>query len=166
MARILTIDDDAAVQHLLRQIVEHAGYEVVEVRDGREGIAQHRAAPTDLIIMELFIPKHEGLETIRQLRQEFPAIKIIATSGSGRTGTLDFLYVAEKFGASRILRKPIDFQELRDIVRELLESPWPGAQQCPVIPCSLPPDTGGEFIPQACSLDIGRWCIRGSSIRI
>jgi len=122
VARILMIDDDD-FRDMLRRVLERAGYEVTEANNGRKGIEHVRTASTDLIITDLLMPEQEGLETIRQLRQEFPAIKILVISGSGRIGTLDFLRVAEQFGASRSLRKPIDFQELRDTVRELLESP-------------------------------------------
>jgi CheY-like chemotaxis protein len=123
MARILTIDDDDDCRYLLRHILEHAGYEVVEARDGREGIEHYRTAPTDLIVTDLFMPEQEGLETIGQLRQEFPAVKIIAISGGGRTGNSNLLNAAERFGASCTLRKPINFEELRDTVHVLLESP-------------------------------------------
>jgi CheY-like chemotaxis protein len=123
VARILMIDDDDDFRDMLRRVLERVGYKVTEANNGRKGIEHVRTAPTDLIITDLLMPEQEGLETIRQLRQEFPAIKILVISGSGRIGTLDFLRVAEQFGASRSLRKPIDFQELRDTVRELLESP-------------------------------------------
>ena len=49
-----------------------------------EGIVRYRSAPTDLVITDIVIPEQEGLQTIRELRHEFPEVKIIAVSGGGR----------------------------------------------------------------------------------
>jgi DNA-binding response OmpR family regulator len=123
MARVLIIDDDDNVRHLLRYILEREGYEVGDAQDGREGIRQHRSASADLLIIDLFMPEQEGLETIRELRRDDPAVKIIAISGRGRMGAANFLHVAERFGASRTFEKPFEVQEVLDTVRELLASP-------------------------------------------
>jgi DNA-binding response OmpR family regulator len=65
--------------------------------------------------------EQEGLETITALRKEFPGVKIIAISGGGQTGRLDFLDVAARLGAQRTFWKPFDLQEFLAVVRELLE---------------------------------------------
>ena len=65
------------------------------------------------------MPVQDGLETIIKLRQVDPAIKVIAMTGGGQTGTLDFLSVATLLGAQRTLRKPFSQHELLAVMREL-----------------------------------------------
>jgi DNA-binding response OmpR family regulator len=121
VARILIIDDEDQPRRMLQQVLIRAGYEVVEARDGNQGLQLFRASPTDLIITDILMPEKEGLETIIDLRREFPAVKIIAISGGGRTGNLNFLEVAKRLGAQRTLQKPFELQEMIAAVRELLQ---------------------------------------------
>ena len=121
MARILIIDDEDQPRRMLQQVLIRAGYEVIEARDGNQGLQLFRASPTDLIITDILMPEKEGLETIIDLRREFPAVKIIAISGGGRTGNLNFLEVAKRLGAQRTLQKPFELQEMIAAVRELLQ---------------------------------------------
>jgi CheY-like chemotaxis protein len=120
MACILIIDDDDQFRGMLRHMLRREGYEVAEARNGREGIACYRAMPTDLVITDLLMPELEGIETIRQLRRDFPEVKIIAISGGGARGTLNFLKPAKMLGAHRTLSKPFDLEELRQAIREVL----------------------------------------------
>ena len=82
---------------------------------------RYRSAPTDLVITDIVIPEQEGLQTIRELRHEFPEVKIIAVSGGGYVGTLKFLKVAKLLGAQRTLWKPFDMDELRQAIRDVLK---------------------------------------------
>ena len=120
MAKILIIDDEEQVRLYLRRILEPEGHEVVEAPDGKVGLQLYREEPVDLIITDVFMPEKEGLEIIRELRSEYPEVKIIAISGGGRTGNLDFLPLAKTFGALRTLAKPFDRQEMLDAVQEVL----------------------------------------------
>jgi CheY-like chemotaxis protein len=120
MRRILVIDDDEQFRDLVRQVLGREGYEVVEARNGREGMDLYRATPTDLVISDILMPEQEGLQTIRELRREFPEAKIIAVSGGGLRGTMNFLKAARLLGAERTLWKPFDLDELRQAVREVL----------------------------------------------
>lgn len=120
MSRILVIDDDTQFRGMLRQVLSREGYEVVEASNGKEGIALFRTEPTDLVISDILMPEQEGLQTIKELRREFPEVKIIAISGGGPSGTLNFLRAATLLGAHRTLWKPFDLDELRQVVREVL----------------------------------------------
>jgi len=120
MALILIIDDDFRIREVLRQILERAGYEVMEASDGKEGISLYREKQADLIITDIIMPKKEGLETITDLRIEFPEVKIIAISGGGRIGPETYLELAEGFGANRLLTKPFGHEELLEAVQDLL----------------------------------------------
>jgi len=129
MARILLIDDDDQVRGAIRRILERAGYTVVDAPDGEAGIRAQREQPADVIITDIFMPQQDGIETIRQLRREFPGGKIIAISGGDRTRTMDLRKDAELFGASRTLGKPFELSELLNAVRELLGEPRPGVEE-------------------------------------
>jgi len=120
MSRVLVIDDDDQFRSMLRQVLGREGYEVSEARNGKEGIAFYRATPTDLVISDILMPEQEGLQTIRELRREFPEVKIIAVSGGGAGGAMNFLKAAKMLGAQRTLWKPFDLEDLRQAVREVL----------------------------------------------
>jgi DNA-binding response OmpR family regulator len=107
---------------MLRQALDRVGYEVVEARDGQEGLEHYRAAPIDLIITDILMPGKEGLETIVELQREAPGIRIIAISGGGQMGDLTFLDVARRLGARRVLQKPFELREMLAAVHEVLES--------------------------------------------
>ncbi|HXH83975.1 MAG TPA: response regulator [Candidatus Tectomicrobia bacterium] len=120
MARILVIDDDPDVREIVREALEAAGHEVREADDGDGGLALLRQSPADLVITDIFMPGKEGLETILDVRQEFPGIKIIAISGGGGLRTLDYLPAAREFGAILAIPKPFDCDLLVAAVRDLL----------------------------------------------
>ncbi|MDM8552269.1 response regulator [Desulfobacterales bacterium HSG2] len=120
MKRILVIDDEEQVRSMLRMTLEDAGYEVEDAPDGDMGVRLFREKPTDVIITDILMPEKEGIETILELRRDFPGIKIIAISGGGRFRSPNtFLTMAEHFGASRIFSKPLRQRELLSAVREL-----------------------------------------------
>ena len=64
------------------------------------------------MITDILMPVQEGVGTILEIRKEFPDLKIIAMSGGTRSGTVDYLEVAEKFGATDTLSKPFHQQRL------------------------------------------------------
>ncbi|HKI48383.1 MAG TPA: response regulator [Desulfobacteria bacterium] len=118
---ILVIDDDENIRLLLRAILEPEGYQVVEAPDGDKGVKAYQKNPTDLVITDLIMPGKEGIETIRDLRREFPNVKIIAVSGGGRIGPDSYLKMAKGVGALCTLSKPIDRSGLLNAVKEVME---------------------------------------------
>lgn len=119
MPRVLVIDDEPQIRSLLKTFLKRAGYEVDEAGDGIEGVKQMRACHADVVITDILMPKQEGLETIRQIRKEFPDVKIIAMSGGSQLTVMDFLPLAERFGAAKIFHKPLDFNALVATVKEI-----------------------------------------------
>ena len=120
MARILVIDDTASVRELLEQMLRLTGYDVVLAANGKEGIDQLRRQPVELVITDLFMPEKEGLETIQELRRDFPNIGIIAMSGE--PGMPSLLGIAKRFGALKTIEKPFDRAEMLAAVEEVLRS--------------------------------------------
>jgi len=112
MTKILIIDDNDAVRSTMARILALAGYETVIAADGNEGLARMRAERPDLIITDIIMPEKEGIETIRQILAEQPTARIMAVSGGGRHGNMDFLSAARKLGAMEVLEKPFEPDEL------------------------------------------------------
>lgn len=120
--RVLVIDDDQQMRKLLRQVMEWAGYEVMEAEDGRAGMKIQQQIQADLVITDLIMPEQEGLETITALKNMYPSVRIIAISGGGRIGPEAYLPAAKELGADRVFSKPFDVKELAQTVKELLEN--------------------------------------------
>ena len=121
--RILIIDDDIVTREIIKEALETRGYVLEEASNGRIGVALHKKKPFDLIITDIIMPEMEGLETILAVKNISPGIKIIAISGGGRVDAYDYLYMADKFGAHRVITKPFEQQEIVDTVAELLKKP-------------------------------------------
>lgn len=73
------------------------------------------------MITDLVMPGKEGLETILELRQFEPALKIIAISGGGWTGSGVYLEMARRLGATKTLAKPFRVEEILKLVSEIFE---------------------------------------------
>ena len=123
MARILIVEDEKLARLTLRKILQDVGHQVAEATNGVEGLAMFRAAPCDVVITDIIMPEKEGVAMIIELKRDFPDVRVIAISGGGRTRNLDFLKLAEKYGAQRVLPKPFSYQDLVAAVDAVLENP-------------------------------------------
>ena len=121
MAKILVIDDDVHVLATLRKMLEREGYEVETASDGMKGIKCYRENPTDLIITDLIMPEKEGIETIMELRRDFPDVKIIAIAGGGRNNPNAYLGIADNLGAQYTFAKPVERKAFLMAVQDLLK---------------------------------------------
>ena len=88
----------------------------MEASEGRGGLKQLERSLADLILLDMFMPDKDGLETIGELRRTHPGIRIIAMSGGGFKGTVDVLHVATMLGARRTLAKPFTREQLLEAV--------------------------------------------------
>lgn len=121
MPSILVIEDNEDIRALYKRILERAGHKVIEAADGKAGTRLYREAPADLVITDIIMPEKEGIETIKELTNDFPDIKIIAISGGGSAMASSVcLSLAGKLGAKRTLSKPIQTSQLLDAVSEVL----------------------------------------------
>ena len=122
MASILIVDDEESVRAMLCATLAKDGHSVTEAGNGCEALTAVRKRAYDVVILDIYMPEKDGLETIGELRQISPAIKIIAVSGGGMHTMLDPLRVASQFGANVTLTKPFDILTLRRAIAELLSS--------------------------------------------
>jgi CheY-like chemotaxis protein len=125
MARIEVIDDDQAIRTTIKLLLEREGHDVVLAEDGRKGLEQFQTGQFDLLIVDIFMPGMDGLETIRNIHQMQPDIPIIVISGYAFRTALesvpDFLSMAMKFGAVSSLQKPFRPSQLLSAVTACLK---------------------------------------------
>lgn len=134
--RILVIDDDASQRQLFKTALEQAGYFVIEAADGATGICLYTQYSCALVIMDIFMPGGDGIETIFDLKTHYPGAKIIAISGGGswtqhgrNFNADDSLEMARRFGAIRTFKKPIKLQQLVEVLDALLKRKEPQESQ-------------------------------------
>ncbi len=116
MANILVIDDDDIFRDVLVSALRQAGHAVREAGNGNEGLRLFHEQPAELVITDIVMPEKEGLDTIRDLRREFPTARIVAMSGGLAHDPKLYLHMAEKFGAAAVLAKPFQLTELYQTV--------------------------------------------------
>ncbi|MSP49104.1 MAG: response regulator [Alphaproteobacteria bacterium] len=119
MAQILLIDDDDVRRMLVNMLVAD-GHEVHEASNGDAGIALYDKVLPELVITDILMPDKDGIETIMALKRNHPDLKILAISGGGRSGTMDFLDMARALGADETLQKPFRRAELLNAVVRLI----------------------------------------------
>lgn len=120
--RILVIDDDTTVLDMVSIMLGSEGFEVLTAANGLEGMRLIRgASEIDLVITDLIMPEKEGIETIMELKRDYPDLKILVISGGGRGDAENYLCMAKKFGADSCLKKPFVKKQLVEAVQALLE---------------------------------------------
>jgi CheY-like chemotaxis protein len=120
MARVLLVDDEVMVRRTLCIMLERGGHEVKEAQDGDEALQIFAELQPDLVIMDIFMPNREGVETIAQLRGAGVDTPVIAISGGDRAGAMMFLDTAKSLGATITLQKPIRSADLLAAVDKCL----------------------------------------------
>ena len=113
---ILLVDDEDSIQKLLAYPLEREGYRVLQARDGVEALEQFASERVDLVVLDIMLPKLDGLEVCKRLRavSEVPIIMLTA-----RDDELDKVLGLE-LGADDYITKPFSIREFRSRVRALL----------------------------------------------
>ncbi len=122
MARVLVIDDQEPIRRIVRRALEHDGHEVFDASDGEMGMQMLARHSADVVISDIFMPGQDGILTLRQIREQYPAVKVIVISGGDSTGLLDLRRDAELLGAVQTLPKPFTAREIADAVKSVLEA--------------------------------------------
>ena len=114
--RILLVDDEQPVQKLLSYPLEKEGYEVVPARDGQEALASFEQGQFDLVVLDIMLPKLDGLEVCRRLRAQSSVPIIMLTA---KAEEIDKVLGLE-LGADDYITKPFSMREFRSRVRAAL----------------------------------------------
>ena len=120
MAFVLLVDDDDQFRNMLQSMLERLGHSVAIARNGNEALVRYAERSPDLVITDLIMPDKEGLELIRELRQQSRDLPIIAMSGGGRTKPAIYLKMAGSLGARAVLTKPFTFRQLTAAISDAI----------------------------------------------
>ena len=117
---VLLVEDTEDNRFMMRRLLEMTGYRVVEATNGEEAVKLAEAESPQLILMDLSLPVIDGLAATRLIRKipDFAAIPIIAVSAHD---TSDFQSEAIDAGCNSYVTKPIDFNELEELIAKLLQ---------------------------------------------
>lgn len=117
--RILIVDDEPLIRRAMADYLTECGYETSTAADGAEGLAQARAGQFDVVLVDLRMPRLDGLEVITTLHAEQPELSTVVVSG---TGVLSDVIAAMRQGAWDYITKPIqDMEEILVVVERVLE---------------------------------------------
>ena len=118
MARVLVVDDDPGHRAMLRATLRAAGYDVVEAGDGQQALERVDDQTPDLVLLDLRMPRMDGITALGQLREVNPALPIVIMTAYG---SVDTAVDALKAGAYDYLTKPLDTDELLLSIARTLE---------------------------------------------
>jgi DNA-binding NtrC family response regulator len=118
MATILLIDDEASIRRTLKEILEFEKYQVLEAPDGYVALEIFKKSPIDVVLLDIKMPKMDGLEVLDFLQEINPEIPVIMISGHG---SIDTAVEAVKKGAFDYISKPPDLNRLLITLRNAQE---------------------------------------------
>jgi DNA-binding response OmpR family regulator len=151
---ILLVDDEDSVQKLLAYPLEREGYRVVQARDGEEALRRFAAERIDLVVLDIMLPKLDGLEVCKRLRAESEVPIIMLTA---RDDELDKVLGLE-LGADDYITKPFSIREFRSRVRALLRRASVSRQV---------DGSGGDLISvEGLTIDLGRRAVEVAGERV
>ena len=123
MKKILIVDDEEQIRLMLRQTLEHEGYEVHTVENGMEGMKLVKEADFDLVITDMIMPVKDGLKFIMELLHDYPNLNVMAISGGGAIKADRYLTMAGYLGNIVTLEKPFKREALLDAVNRSMCKP-------------------------------------------
>lgn len=121
MATILLIDDDSQLRGMLKQMLERAGFQVVEAENGPDSLKILKSSLVDIILTDIIMPGQDGVMLIQEILKRYPDKRILAMSG-GPKGNAAWLPIAKRVGARAILKKPFTKTKLLALVNETLNA--------------------------------------------
>ncbi len=116
-AKVLIIDDEEGIRNVLKRTLAGVGYEVAAAETGEEGTNFCRRERVDVVLVDMVLPKKDGVETIMDIRRGFPEARCIAMSGEKNS---EMLGLAEKVGAHTRLTKPFTRKQLLGTIEQVL----------------------------------------------
>ena len=118
---IMVVEDFEDNRFMMRRLLEMSGYRVVEAENGEEAVERAQSERPDLILMDISLPLLDGLSATRRIRShtELSRVPVVAVSAHD---TADFHAEALAAGCNEYLTKPIDFDELEQLLDRFLKS--------------------------------------------
>ena len=120
MATILIVDDDPHTRSSIRRALELGGHTITEAPDGKVALRHFAGNPTELVVIDVYMPEMDGIEFLMRVREAFPEVKTLMISGGGSLPSENVLGAASMLGADRVLEKPFSLEELQEAVQAVL----------------------------------------------
>src|SRR5688572_13504880 len=120
MTKILVVDDDRATRHILQRVLTDGGYETAVAKDGIEALEALRKRRFDLLLLDVWMPRMNGLELLAKLRtrKKKPRVVVMTSDDAPQT-----LLEAVRENAFKYVHKPVDGPALLQTLRAVLEAP-------------------------------------------
>lgn len=115
---ILIVDDDSPTREILKMTLQKWGYATIEAEDGDQALKKMEKTPVSVVVTDVVMPKVDGLELLRRMKNLNPSVKFILMTAEG---SIDLAVEAMKQGAVDFLTKPIDFKKLEILLDSLHE---------------------------------------------
>ena len=116
-SHVLVVDDEPVVGGAIRLVLGDAGYRVTTLPDAESALTHPALEDCQLVICDLMLPGHSGVEALRVIRQRRPALPIVMITGYATPENEELVLAA---GATAFLPKPFDESELLTLVRHVL----------------------------------------------
>jgi len=120
MPRILVVDDDRATRHMLSRVLAGAGYDTSTAKDGIEALEKLRGKRVDLLLLDIWMPRMNGLDLLARLRRRKSRPRVVVMTSDDAPATL---LKAVREQAFTYVHKPVDSKALVQAVRDTLASP-------------------------------------------
>lgn len=117
-ASILVVDDEEAILTSLSSILEDEGYQVTIGKSGAEALRVYTTDPPDLMLLDIWMPEMDGLETLRRVRELVPTAQVMVMSGHG---SIETAVKAIKLGAYDYIEKPLSLENVTLRVKHALD---------------------------------------------
>jgi two-component system nitrogen regulation response regulator NtrX len=117
-ASILIVDDEVSILNSLSSILEDEGYQVTVAKSGTEALKLYSTEPPDLMLLDIWMPEMDGLETLRRLKEMVPTAQVMMMSGHGNIETA---VKAIKLGAYDYIEKPLSLENVTLRVKHALD---------------------------------------------
>ena len=117
-ASILVVDDEEAIVSSLGSILQDEGYEIAVAKSGVEALKIYTVDPPDLMLLDIWMPEMDGLETLRRVKELVPTAQVMVMSGHG---SIETAVKAIKLGAYDYIEKPLSLENVTLRVKHALE---------------------------------------------
>jgi two-component system nitrogen regulation response regulator NtrX len=117
-ARVLVVDDEAAIRRSLAGVLADEGFDAALAEDGERALAAVRERAPDVVLLDIAMPGRDGLAVLDELRRLHPALPVVMMSGHG---TIETAVRATQLGAFDFIEKPLSLEKVLLTVRHALE---------------------------------------------